>query len=655
MSTTNRYCSNCGNQAGDGRFCSNCGHARTGNTAPGDAGASGEPNQTQAPDWWHLSGPLEENTVIREYKITRLLGEGGMGEVYEGEHQLTSQRVAIKVVAPELMRDETTRKRFLEEARVMASLDHQNIVTLHNFFEEGGRFFLVMEFIDGGTLEGLLEAGRMKIPQAIQIMKGVLEALEIAHNQTPAIVHRDIKPANIMLTKEGRIVLTDFGIAKALGREKLTRTRGVVGTYEYMSPEQIQGGSIDARSDLYSAGIVLYQMLAGVVPFPQKSETGIECMNAHLGDAPPHLSEYAEGATEFQSVLDKALSKEVATRYQSAADMRTDLHGPHPSKTEGGASSIQPAHPAPEYPAAPPEPAHTPDTPTPNPFPTKWIIAGVLSLLAVALVVALASGFGSKSGDADQHINKSSLAKAEKPEETNNRQKAASDKADPYPPQSSAAEEQRRAEREQLRLQQEQLANDRAEAERLAEQARSEAHQLEVEKLRLEKQRQEAQLQRARAEAAAAKAEAEAARAEREREAARAERDRQAAARAEQARQEAARLAAQALPTLPSGKTMAIQASDPSSWQKGILSGLRQEFVNTNWNKIFPLDYNVDPEGNQVRYYYQEDSWTASKVRDFTQSYLSDRGIHVNISLRPMLDFRPKPRNSGLIEIWLQF
>jgi len=245
-----------------------------------------------------------------------MLGEGGMGEVYLALDQNTDRKVAIKVVAPELMRDEGVRRRFLEEARVMASLEHPSIVTLLAFFEEGGRFFLVMQFVDGESLEERIERqGPLSFDEAERVHGAVRSALDYGHSRPQPVIHRDIKPANILLGKDGSVVVTDFGVAKALGREKMTRTRGVVGTYEYMSPEQVQGEEVTAASDLYALGITLYKMLTGVVPFPQTSETGLECMNAHVAGVATSVSEYREGIpAQVGEAVARYLEKDPAQR-----------------------------------------------------------------------------------------------------------------------------------------------------------------------------------------------------------------------------------------------------------------------------------------------------------------------------------------------------
>ncbi len=338
---------------------------RTGTPAP--SAYSGGPGQV--PDWWHFAGPLRPGTEIREYRIEKLLGKGGMGEVYLASHTLTAQQSAVKVISPELLQDEGIRSRFMEEARVMAHLRHPNIVQFNTFFPEGNRFFLVMEYIDGPTVEHMVETQPLDIERARDITLPVLAALDYAHSRIEPVVHRDIKPANIMVTSDDRVVVTDFGIAKAANREKLTRTRGIVGSYEFMSPEQIQGKAIGPQSDIYAVGISLYQMLTGVVPFRQQSETGLECMNAHVHKSPPPLSDFREGIPQaLQRVVTKALAKQPGERFASALEMADAMEkalGDEPPEVVEKASTTHEPRPVPEPSTGLPA-SHAPYLPKPR-------------------------------------------------------------------------------------------------------------------------------------------------------------------------------------------------------------------------------------------------------------------------------------------------
>jgi len=344
---------------------------------------------------------LEPGTEVREYRIERMLGQGGMGEVYLAEQTTTGRKVAMKVVAPQLMLDEAVKRRFIEEARVMAALDHTNIVSLYTFFEEGGRFFLVMKYIDGESVDERVEReGPSPVDEAVRISEGVLSALEYAHTRPQPVIHRDIKPANILLGKDGSVVVMDFGIAKAVGREKLTRTAGIVGTFEYMSPEQIMGSEVSPATDIYCFGITLYKMLTGVVPFPQKTETGIDCMDSHRHKAPPTLSEYRDqvpGGIE-QAVL-RSLEKEPAARFASAAALSEALESvPEPPPASGPAARAMHVPPErPEPPTGPPLLVKEDSAPPGLSITTLVMIgAGVAALILVAVLVF---GVGGKKSD----------------------------------------------------------------------------------------------------------------------------------------------------------------------------------------------------------------------------------------------------------------
>ena len=337
-----RRCPFCSEQIiADAIKCKHCGtmltstqRPGTGTTGPGSAPGTSPGDRAWAP------APLTIGSEIREYRIDALLGEGGMGSVYRAVHLHTGQLSAIKVVAGDLLRNENVRKRFLQEARLMAGMRHPNIVTLYTFFEEGGQFFLVMEYVEGRTLEDILSERPFSPEEAVRITTSVLDALHYAHSRPQPIIHRDIKPANIMLDPEGRPVLMDFGIAKAVGGEKLTRTAGVIGTYEYMSPEQVQGGEITPSTDQYAVGITLYRMLTGVVPFPQRTDTGLDCMNAHLQQTPSPIAEFREGVPPWlEAVVARALAKDPRARFPLTSDMADALRA---GDTGAGGSSPPP-------------------------------------------------------------------------------------------------------------------------------------------------------------------------------------------------------------------------------------------------------------------------------------------------------------------------
>lgn len=262
-------------------------------------------------------------SVVGNYKIIDKIGEGGMGAVFKGVDLMLEREVAIKMLRPELARQPNVVERFRTEAVTLAKLNHSNVATLHSFFRQGDDFFMVMEFVRGKTLDEVIRAqGAMQSDQAIDLFCMALEGIDHAHMM--GIVHRDIKPANMMLTETGSIKVMDFGIARVLGTDRLTKAGHLIGTVEYMSPEQVRGEETDARSDIYSLGILLYEMLTGRVPFNNASE--YELMRCQIEDAPtpprvhaPHIPLPVE-----QAIM-RALAKKREARYQSAGEFRAML------------------------------------------------------------------------------------------------------------------------------------------------------------------------------------------------------------------------------------------------------------------------------------------------------------------------------------------
>jgi serine/threonine protein kinase len=261
--------------------------------------------------------------MVGNYKITEKIGEGGMGAVYKGIDVMLEREVAIKMLRPELANNPQIVERFRSEAVTLAKLNHPNIATLYSFLRQNDDFFMVMEFVRGDTLDEVITAsGPMAPDRAVQLFCQGLEGIDHAHRL--GIIHRDIKPANMMMTDTGALKVMDFGIARVLGTNRMTKTGHLIGTIEYMSPEQIRGLESDARSDIYSLGILLYEMLTGRVPFSSTSE--YELMRAQIEEAPvpprdlsPHVPLPLE-----QSIM-KSLAKKPEARYQTAGEFRAAL------------------------------------------------------------------------------------------------------------------------------------------------------------------------------------------------------------------------------------------------------------------------------------------------------------------------------------------
>src|SRR5438067_10257216 len=277
---------------------------------------------------------LVGQVIADRYHVIKKLGEGGMGQVYLAEHVKMGRRSAIKVMNPSMVHDPDAVARFNREASNASRITHPNVCAIYDFGETpDGIIYLAMEFIEGEPLTDLLEReSALSVPRAVHIFLQAAEALQAAHDL--GIVHRDLKPDNIMLArrKDGADVVkvVDFGIAKAVGGDqagqKVTKTGLVVGTPEFMSPEQLSGDALDGRSDLYSLGLVLFKMLTGTLPFP--ADTVQEAMIKRLTDEPAELIEMRPDLhcpPGLQQTLDTALARSPADRYQSAAKFAHDV------------------------------------------------------------------------------------------------------------------------------------------------------------------------------------------------------------------------------------------------------------------------------------------------------------------------------------------
>ena len=266
-------------------------------------------------------------TQILNYQVKSLLGEGGMGIVYLAEHVKLGRKVAIKVLHAHLASNESIRTRFMNEAKTMAELQHPNIVNLHDYHEDEFGLYLIMEYVDGKPLDEYIEQVSGPIPEekAIQFFKQALSAFQYAHEKN--VVHRDIKPSNLIITHEGKLKVLDFGIAKIVGNDnyKLTKTGAHTGSVYYMSPEQVRGFDVDYRSDIYSLGITLYQMLTGYNPYVDlTTEYDIFEQIVKIPLADPR-TKYPAVSEHMVQVINKATQKNHVDRFNSCNDFSKSL------------------------------------------------------------------------------------------------------------------------------------------------------------------------------------------------------------------------------------------------------------------------------------------------------------------------------------------
>ncbi len=269
--------------------------------------------------------------TILHYKILEKLGEGGMGIVYKAQDTKLNRTVALKFLPSRINQDEVAKARFLQEAQAVAALNHSHICTIYSIEEFDGSVFMVMEYLEGGTLNEKIPF--QKINDALNIAIEVGEALQEAHSK--GIVHRDIKADNIMLTSKGQAKVMDFGLAKLKGALKLTRTSSTVGTLGYMSPEQIQGGEVDNRSDIFSFGVLLFEMLTGKLPFRGEHEAAI--VYSIVNEEPQDIALYVPALSPLVvGLIQRCLEKDPEDRYQNMQDAVSEIR--RSQKKTSGAS-----------------------------------------------------------------------------------------------------------------------------------------------------------------------------------------------------------------------------------------------------------------------------------------------------------------------------
>jgi len=339
-----------------------------------------------------ISDTLINTLFDGRYRILRKLGSGGMANVYLAEDEELGRRVAIKILNDRHANDEQFVERFRREAKHAAGLSHPNIVSIYDRGEAEGTYYIAMEYLEGRSLKELIQSrGPAPVPIAIEYVRQILAALRVSHRT--GVIHRDIKPHNVLVDGEGRLKVTDFGIARA-GPSQMTEAGSIVGTAQYLSPEQAQGAPVSESSDLYSVGIVLYELLTGEVPF--NGETPVEIAMKHLSKVPAPPSRLRpEIPHDLDLVVMRALAKDPEDRYQSADEMDADLarvaRGLHVSpETEETATAIiaRPiAAPTVGAPPRPPGPRYEPDVYYEEPARRRrsvwpWLLALVLLVAA---------------------------------------------------------------------------------------------------------------------------------------------------------------------------------------------------------------------------------------------------------------------------------
>ncbi len=257
------------------------------------------------------------------YEIVKSIGEGGMANVYLANDTILDRKVAVKVLRGDLSSDDRFIRRFQREALSVSNLSHQNIVEVYDVGEEDGAYYIVMEYIDGKTLKQLLKKrGSLTLSEVIDIMTQLTDG--IAHAHESYIIHRDIKPQNIMIEDDGKIKITDFGIAMALNATQLTQTNSVMGSIYYLPPEQASGKTATIKSDIYSLGILMYELLTGTVPF--RGDNAVEIAIKHMNDKIPSIRKQNPAIPQsVENILLKATAKNPRNRYESARDMHSDL------------------------------------------------------------------------------------------------------------------------------------------------------------------------------------------------------------------------------------------------------------------------------------------------------------------------------------------
>jgi serine/threonine-protein kinase len=310
------------------------------------------------------------------YEVEELVGTGGMSSVYRAHDRLLDRKVALKVLHQQYSEDSDYVERFRREARAVAALSHPNIVTVIDRGEHEGRQFIVFEYIDGENLKGLIgRRGPAPVVTALELAMQIARGLSFAHQQ--GLVHRDVKPQNILLNGDGQAKVTDFGIARSLDvQHGMTQTGTVLGTSDYIAPEQAQGQRVDEHTDVYSLGVVLYEMLTNEVPFP--GENFVAVAMRHINEEPPAIRDKRPDVSpRLEAAVQRAMAKRPEDRFPTMADFCRELEA-NLAEAQGGTAAVAPA-PPPARPRAPRRQGA-------NPWP---IVLALLVLIAIGAAIAL--------------------------------------------------------------------------------------------------------------------------------------------------------------------------------------------------------------------------------------------------------------------------
>lgn len=327
---------------------------------------------------------FQVDDMIGEYRVTGFLGEGGMGVVYRGVHEKLGRPAAIKILGTSAT-DPSFKTRFLNEARVQAGLHHPNVATLYDYREQDDDLFIFMELVDGQSLDDLVARRAFTVDESLSVFSSICEAIAYIHDN--GVIHRDIKAQNAKLTASGSVKLLDFGIAKDAASQGLTQTGGVIGTPNYLSPEQLDGQPASQQTDIWALGVLLYEMLTGQLPFQGDTLGGL-VLKITRGDFPPPESLNPAVSRDVASLVGRCLKKDRNSRFCSARDLLTEVRRVHGSRTSGVAAHVSKTG----FVASPPVTADPTSRPRPVNFGSEPSAASEKRPFPIALIAGIGGG-----------------------------------------------------------------------------------------------------------------------------------------------------------------------------------------------------------------------------------------------------------------------